>query len=219
MSTKYSITLSWNNEKTKFKIPVLPEKIEFSNDTKNEKASVCELGEIIEKGTANCGKYSWGSILPKGKSCLMILFKLMEEQTVVHLVVSGTGITDYCLVTGLKYDEQGGDVGTYNYSIELSKYKTVTVRKLSTSSKKKATAKTSSTTRVSTKSTTTAKTYTVKSGDCLWNIAQSKLGNGNKWTTLWDLNSSTIQKVAKSHGVTASKNNPILYSGTVLKLS
>ena len=48
-------------------------------------------------------------------------------------------------------------------------------------------------------------TYTVKSGDCLWNIAQSKLGNPYRWTEIADLN-----------GI--SRSNPIIYPGDVLTL-
>ena len=48
-------------------------------------------------------------------------------------------------------------------------------------------------------------TYTVKSGDCLWNIAQSKLGNPYRWTEIADLN-----------GI--SRSNPIIHPGDVLTL-
>ena len=33
-----------------------------------------------------------------------------------------------------------------------------------------------------------AKTYTVKSGDCLWNIAKKQLGDGSRWKEIHDLN-------------------------------
>lgn len=34
--------------------------------------------------------------------------------------------------------------------------------------------------------------YTVKSGDCLWNIAKAKLGDGSRWTEIYDLNKDKI---------------------------
>lgn len=230
MSSKYSIAITWNNEKSKLYIPVLPEKIEIKKGVSNSKIDVVELGEIIEKGTPNCSKYSWNSIFPSMTSPLVSVSnlkspntyveqieKLMNSQTPVHLIVSGTGVTDYCLITDFSYSEEGGDVGTLFYSIDLIQYKTVTVRKLTKSTAKKAT----TTSRTSTKSTNTSSnsnTYTVKSGDCLWSIAQAKLGDGNKWSKIWDLNATTIQNVAKKNGVSASKNNPIIFAGTVLKL-
>lgn len=48
-------------------------------------------------------------------------------------------------------------------------------------------------------------TYTVKSGDCLWNIAASQLGNGNRWTEIADLNN-------------ISRSNPLIHPGDVLTL-
>jgi LysM repeat protein len=37
-----------------------------------------------------------------------------------------------------------------------------------------------------------AKTYTVKSGDCLWNIAKKQLGDGSRWKEIYDLNRDKI---------------------------
>lgn len=39
---------------------------------------------------------------------------------------------------------------------------------------------------------TQAKTYTVKSGDCLWNIAKKQLGDGSRWKEIHDLNRDKI---------------------------
>lgn len=228
MSIKYEIVITWNNEKSKLYIPVLPEKISIKKGIKNSKIDVAELGEIIEKGTPNCSKYSWNSIFPLVKSSIVSvktlkspkayrdqIEKLMNSQTPVHLIVSGTGVSDYCLITDFSFTEEGGDVGTISYSVEFTQYKTVTVRRLTKSTAKK----TNKTSRPSTtKSVSKNKTYTVKSGDCLWSIAQAKLGDGNKWTKIWDLNSSTIKNTAKKRGVTASKNYPVIFTGTVLKL-
>lgn len=228
MSTKYSVTLTWNSEKTKLVFPVLPEKISVKKGVSNSKIDVAELGQIYEKGTPDCAEYSWDSILPLYNSSVVSvgslstprsyvtkIENLMKDQTVVHLVVAGTGITEYCLITDFSYYEEGGDVGTIHYSITLKEYRTVNVRKLTTSTAKKTTSKTRAST---TSSSSTSKTYKVKSGDCLWSIAQAKLGDGSKWTKIYDLNESTIKSAAKKNGITASKNNPIIFTGTVLKL-
>ena len=37
-----------------------------------------------------------------------------------------------------------------------------------------------------------AKTYTVKSGDCLWNIAKKQLGDGSRWKEIHNLNLDKI---------------------------
>lgn len=50
------------------------------------------------------------------------------------------------------------------------------------------------------------KTYTVKSGDCLWNIAKSFYGNGSKYTAIADANKDKI------------KNPNLIYPGQVLTI-
>lgn len=37
-----------------------------------------------------------------------------------------------------------------------------------------------------------AKTYTVQSGDCLWNIAKKQLGDGGRWKEIYNLNLDKI---------------------------
>ena len=51
-----------------------------------------------------------------------------------------------------------------------------------------------------------AKTYTVKSGDCLWNIAKSLLGSGSRYTEIYNLNKDKI------------KNPNLIDAGQVLTL-
>lgn len=36
-------------------------------------------------------------------------------------------------------------------------------------------------------------TYTVKSGDCLWNIARKQLGDGSRWKEIYELNRDKIK--------------------------
>lgn len=61
---------------------------------------------------------------------------------------------------------------------------------------------------VTTNNTATAKpsgqNYTVKRGDCLWNIAKKYYGNGSKYTTIYNANRNKI------------KNPNLIYPGQVL---
>ena len=51
-----------------------------------------------------------------------------------------------------------------------------------------------------------SKTYTVKAGDCLWNIAKKQLGTGSRYTEIYNLNKDKI------------KNPNLIYAGQVLTL-
>ena len=49
-------------------------------------------------------------------------------------------------------------------------------------------------------------TYTVVHGDCLWSIAQSILGDGDRWREIYNLNTDIVT------------SDNIIYSGQVLKM-
>ena len=51
-----------------------------------------------------------------------------------------------------------------------------------------------------------ARTYTVKKGDCLWNIAASELGDGSRWPEIYELNRDKIS------------NPRLIYAGQELTL-
>ena len=51
-----------------------------------------------------------------------------------------------------------------------------------------------------------AANYTVKSGDCLWNIAKKQLGDGSRWKEIYELNKDKI------------KNPNLIYSGQSLTM-
>lgn len=56
------------------------------------------------------------------------------------------------------------------------------------------------------KPTTTSRTYTVKRGDCLWNIAKKYYGKGNQYTKIYNANRDKI------------KNPNLIYPGQVLTI-
>ena len=57
-----------------------------------------------------------------------------------------------------------------------------------------------------TASAPSVKTYTVKSGDCLWNIAKKYYGNGARYTDIYNANKDKIS------------NPNLIYAGQVLKI-
>ena len=68
------------------------------------------------------------------------------------------------------------------------------------------------------KTKTKNKTYTVKSGDCLWNIAKKFYGSGSKWKTIYNANKSAIEKDAKKHGKKSSSNGHWIWPGLKLTI-
>lgn len=60
--------------------------------------------------------------------------------------------------------------------------------------------------------------YTIVTGDTLWNIAKLKLGNGSRWTEIYNANKSVIESAAKARGKASSSNGHWIFPGTVITI-
>lgn len=90
--------------------------------------------------------------------------------------------------------------------------------KKTTTKTTKTTTSTSKKSRKAKKKSKKAKYYTVKKGDCLWNIAKKFYGNASKWKSIYKANKSKIESTAKKHGKRSSSNGHWIYAGTKLKI-
>ena len=77
---------------------------------------------------------------------------------------------------------------------------------------------TSSTNRSNDGKDTKSSVYTVKSGDCLWNIAKAAYGDGSKHKKIYDANKAAIEDDAKKHGKNSSSNGHWIYPGLKLTI-
>ena len=98
---------------------------------------------------------------------------------------------------------KGGDPGIIYYKIKLKEYREFRIRQVKVSSTGTATVSGGST---RTDNRVQAKTYTVKPGDCLYNISKSTLGDGGRYKEIYSLNKDKL------------KNPNLIYPGQVLQL-
>lgn len=110
--------------------------------------------------------------------------------------------------------DEGDDVLV---DFSLKQYKDYGVKTIKVPSSSPSTTSTSSKSRSSDKGIS-SQTYTVKKGDCLWNISKKFYGNGAEWKKIYNANKSVIEETAKKYGKKSSSNGWWLYSGEVLTI-
>lgn len=122
----------------------------------------------------------------------------------------------------LESADEGDDV---LINFKLKQYKEYGVKTIQIKAKAPTTTSTAKKARptkktVTKKTTTKSKnqTYTVKKGDCLWNISKRFYGNGAKWKKIYTANKSIIEKTAKKYGKKSSSNGHWIYPGTKLTI-
>lgn len=111
--------------------------------------------------------------------------------------------------------DEGDDV---LIAFKLKQYKTYGVKVQKLPNKPSTTTSTSDKSRDTGSKGTESSVYTVKSGDCLWNIAKAAYGSGTKEKTIYEANKSVIESTAKKRGYKSSRNGWWIFPGTKLTL-
>lgn len=201
-------------------LSMLPEKTKHKGSASFQSYDIINIGEVkIPKGT-NLLTFSWNATLP-GRSrrnasyvkrqhwrnpdeIISLWEKWRKEGTRIRLMITETPINYDVYLDDYQAEATGGN-GDYEYSIAFLEAKAVevyTVNELNI----KPSAKTNTNSTASRPPAATAKTYTVKSGDSLWKIAQKSLGKGGRYMEIFNLNKDKL------------KNANLIYPGQVLTL-
>lgn len=200
----------------KFMLPVNPESFAFTEKHNNTSVNVNSIGEVNLLGKRDLKTGTISSHFPKrdrnyannsGRQApYTYINKLLSWKSSgkpIRLIITGTKINFQVTIETLKYGEQDGTGDVY-YDLTLKEYRAVEIKKTKLKKKKKTTKKKSKPKRPAAKKKT--KTYTVKSGDCLWNIAKRFYGNGAQYTKIYNANKGKI------------KNPNLIYPGQVLTI-
>lgn len=218
MTSKYQMWLTYNAEKEKIQLPVLPTSFQTKNGSKNSSIDIAGLGEIIIMQSRPALQFSFSSFFPATKfpgiqvSRITKPLELVQKintwkasKKPVHFIATACGVDLYVAIEDFNYSEEGGDPGTYQYSITLKEYREIAVRQVKVDIPKATAAVKKEEPRVD--NTVQPKTYTVVSGDCLWNIAKKFYGNGAQYTKIYNANKGVI-----------GGNPNLIYAGQVLKI-
>lgn len=228
----YEMWLNYDNDAKTFQFPVLPESIKVTEKGNSAVFNIDQIGEIFHKAKRNALRISFASFFPKlygnycqvpkrnfkgASKCHAWIKELMEAENPAHFVLTGSpmAINCYVLISSYVAEEAGGDVGSVNYTIELQEYRSTSLRTVKKSGKNTLT-KSESKNRVSNKER--AGTITVKSGDCLWNLAKKYYGSGSEYIKILNANKAVLDKAAKQYGYRDSNNGNRIFPGTVLTI-
>ncbi len=203
MGIKYQMWLTYNAEKEKIQLPVLPESFQTKNGSKNDSVNIAGLGEIVIIQSRPALQFSFSSFFPAAKfpglqvdritnplSLIQKINSWKAGKEPVHFIATACGADLYCTIEDFSYSEEGGDPGTYQYSITLKEYREITVRQVKVNIPKAAATVKKEEPRVD--NTVQPKTYTVAGGDCLWNIAKRIYGSGSQYTKIYEANKGVI---------------------------
>lgn len=217
---------------SRFTFPALPEKIQGKYGARYQSFDIISQGTVkIPKGT-DVAEITWNGVF-FGKSkrgepivkrnswkppndCVKIIKDFMEKETALNLIVTETWINVDVTISSF----QPGPVGAYGnieYSITFAQKKPL---KLYTTNELRIAefAKKTRPREGSGDSSESGGAYTVVSGDTLWGIAAKKLGNGSKWTSIYDANAGVIEAEAKKHGKESSDHGHWIWPGEVLTI-
>jgi len=215
------------NKKNSFTFPSLPERITVNRSAKYKTHDLLNGNTSKLPKGKECVEVSWDGIFfgaarkkqsyirkwTGPKACEKTLRRWLNKGTPLKLLVTGTNINIDVTISKLTTNSEGA-FGDLAYSIEFTQYNALKIKTMKELKKKKK--KSSTNSRPSTQKN--GGTYTVISGDSLWKIAQSKLGNGSRWSEIYSLNKKSIEDTAKKKGYKSSNNGSLIFPGQKLTL-
>ncbi|WP_252503283.1 LysM peptidoglycan-binding domain-containing protein [Sporosarcina sp. Marseille-Q4943] len=213
----YEFWLSYNNNAEMLQLPVNPPELDVGNGTANERISVQNLGEALILQDPVLKTFNFSSFFPKHAGPYLgipwdelkdpweyieTIERWKNSGNPVRFIVTETPVNFAVSIELFDYNEKGGDVGTQYYDLNLLEYKFVKARQIQT----KTDSAGNKTVSLSDKGKRPSiqekpKTYTIKSGDNLFQI-------GKRYKVDW-------KEIARKNNIKAPYT---IYPNQVLKL-
>ena len=193
--------LSFNNNKERIRLPVIPSYFEVTIPHQNTTVNINELGEINLIGKTGLVSMTIESFFPNQQYSFCLyrdfqkpyeyikqLLKWKDSGKPIRVIVTGTPINYAMAIESLIYSEVDGTGDVY-FTLEVKEYKFIKTPSSNTLTTKNTTQLTTPTTQRETKSLATH--YTVQKGDTLWLIAKKVTGDGSNYKVIAQKNNIT----------------------------
>lgn len=191
-------------------LPVNPfEDITIKVQGDNKQYNIVDLGELTVIGKRKLKELSIKSLFSDNvypfsttssplatETYVDNINSLMEKSLPGRLIITGDGIDInlLCSIESFEPSYHFGETNECYYTLSLKEYRDPVVKRVVIMQTVTAAPKAlASAQPVRAVQAPTTRTYTVKSGDCLWNIAKKYYGNGAQYTKIEDANKSKIK--------------------------
>lgn len=223
------------SKKKGIRIPWIPEEIEWNTGEKTELSyNILDYGEItvpVKKARGGM-TFSWSGIFPSAKHKGLPfmhgtwhnpryyskrLTDWKNNGTSLVLLATGTRINHKVYISSYTETYSGG-FGDVEYTIEFKWRRDVQVKVVKKKKKSSGNPDTDKKVKGKTSTPQNATTYTIKTGDTLWKIAEKQLGSGSKYTKIYEKNKTILDQKAKDAGFKDSKGGSLIFAGTKITI-
>lgn len=202
---------------SKFQLPVKPSDFTVTVSHRNTVVNVIQTGDINLIGKTGLREITLSSFFPakdynfsnnsdrkKPLTYVEKIEKWRNSGSPIRVIITGV-LNMEATIESFNYGEQDA-TGDIYFTVSLKEYKKIKLKKANVTITKDSKPAPKSTRTTQPENTNSGKTYTVKSGDCLWKIAKQFYGNGAQYTKIYNANKDKI------------KNPNLIYVGQVLTI-
>ncbi len=183
------IWLSWQNNKERLRLPILPPNFEVTVGNLNTRVNINEIGNINLIGKSDLKEITIETFFPaqnyyfceytgfpKPYECVEMIEGWRTSGKPIRLIITDTPINLAMAIEEFKFGERDGTGDVY-FSLELAEYIFLNAKKETKQKEYKQETKRPVTKEI-------PKSYTVKKGDTLWSISKRLTGNGANYTAI-----------------------------------